>query len=360
LAFGRRLFCWAFGPETEDSMSEIVTLDNPGSTRNRISGRLSERPEPRLGELRERLAGLHDVQRDVVVNTRELAMAPDTGALMVGGNERLSLRDHAFSQIATRLQIPAPYLRRCEPELRSRNVNRWLREEDRDVLLRVEGEEVRAVLSAGYRTVNHLDILGWLESRLGADTPVRYELTESYLDMQVIGRHESGLSHADRDALHRGLHLRNSEVGLARISISALVFRTICLNGLVMNSGRWAYQRRHVGKAELAGEVREAFDRGIDLAGQAATAFAGTRGVMVREPEQALERIVSRYELIDDEGEAVKRAYRCEPGETLFNVINALTRAGNDDALAIESRHKLQTLGGRLTDLSATGRWLDN
>jgi len=111
---------------------------------------------------------------------------------------------------------------------------------------------------------------------------------------------------------------------------------------------------------ELAGEVREAFDRGIDLAGQAATAFASTRGVMVKEPEQALERIVSRYELIDDEGEAVKRAYRCEPGETLFNVINALTRAGNDDALPIESRHKLQTLGGRLNDLSATGRWLDN
>jgi hypothetical protein len=341
-------------------MSETVTLESPGSTHNRILGRLSERPEPRLGELRDRLAGLAEQQRDIVVNTRELAMSPSTGSLMVGGSERLELRDHAFSQFASRLQIPAPYLRRCDPDLRSRNVNRWLREEDRDLMLRVEGSDVRAVLSSSYRTVNHLDILGWLESRLGANTPVRFELTESYLDMQVIGRHETSLPQADRDALHRGLHLRNSEVGLARISISAMVYRTICLNGLVMGAGRWAYQRRHVGRAELSGEVRDAFDRAIDLSGQAATAFAGTRGVQVTEPVKALERIVSRYELAEEEGGAVVRAFGTEPGDTLFHVINALTRAGNDNALPVESRHKLQNLGGRLTDLSATGRWLDN
>lgn len=337
------------------------TIDAPAPAgTGRSFARLNAVPENRIADLRSTLHSLKEQQRDVVVNTRELAMAPNDGALMVGGSERYNLREHAFGQIASKLQIPAPYLRRCDPELRSRNVNRWLREEDRDVLLRLEGGEVRAVLSGSYRQINHLDILGWLESRMGADTQVRYELNEAYLDLQVIGEAETGLPNARRDSLHRGLHLRNSEVGLARVNISALVYRTICLNGLVMGSGRWAYQRRHVGKAEIADQVREAFDRAIELSGQAATAFAGTRGIQVNEPEKALERVITRYELVEEEGAAVNRAYQVEPGQTLYNVINALTRAGNDNALALESRHKLQTLGGRLTDLSATGRWIDN
>lgn len=341
-------------------MQEAPVLDGSVAATRRILGRLDARPAPKLGELRERLVALADDQRDVVLSTRELALAPSDGALIVGGNERYTLREHAFGQIASKLQIPAHYLRRCDPELRSRNVNRWLRETDREMLLRLEGGEVRAVLSGSYRAINHLDILGWLESRLCADTAVRYELTDGYLDLQVVGDHESGLPRARRDALHRGLHLRNSEVGLARINISALVFRTICLNGLVMGTGRWAYQRRHVGKAEIADQVREAFDRAIDLSGQAATAFAGTRGIQVAEPDKALERVISRYELTEGEGAAVKHAYEVEPGDTLYALINSLTRAGNDTTLGIDSRHKLQSLGGRLTDLSATGRWIDN
>jgi hypothetical protein len=321
---------------------------------------LNVAPTNRIAELMSNLASLKQQQRDVVVNTRELAMSPSNGALMVGGNERYELREHAFGQIAAKLQIPAPYLRRCDPELRSRNVNRWLREADRDLMLRLEGGQVRAVLSASYRQINHLEILGWLESRLGADAAVRFELTEGFLDLQVVGEPETGVPKPRRDPLHRGLHLRNSEVGLARVNISALVYRTICLNGLVMGAGRWAYQRRHVGNAEIADQVREAFDQAIELSAQAVTAFAGTRGIQVTEPEKALERIATRYELAEDEGAAVNRAFGIEPGNTLYSVINALTRAGNDSALALESRHKLQTLGGRLTDLSATGRWLDN
>lgn len=174
-------------------MVEATVLERPVEAARHIMGRLSVRPEPKLSELRERLSGLARDQRDVVISTRELAMAPVDGALMVGGNERYTLREHAFGQIAAKLAIPAHYLRRCDPDLRARNVNRWLREADRDLMLRLEGGEVRAVLSGSYRVINHADILGWLESRLGENAAVRYELTEGYLDLQVVGDHETGL-----------------------------------------------------------------------------------------------------------------------------------------------------------------------
>lgn len=338
-------------------MVNAVLEEQPVTAARHIMGRLNVRPDAKLGELRERLAGLACEQRDAVISTRELAMAPADGQLMVGGSERYELRRHAFGQLAAKLGIPAPYLRRCDPELRSRNVNRWLREADRDLLLRLEGSEVRAVLSATYRPINHGEILAWLESRLGQNTPVRFELTDGFLDLQVIGPADSS---SGRDVLNRGLHLRNSEVGLARVSISAMVYRVICLNGLVMGGGRWAFTRRHVGHGELADNVRRAFDHAIELSSQAATAFAGTRAITVKEPQRALERIVTRYELAEPEAAAVTRAFTVEPGHTLYAVINALTRAGNDATLDLQSRHKLQSLGGRITELSGTGKWLDN
>ena len=83
-------------------MQDTPVLERPEAAARHILGRLSLRPEPKLGELRNRLAGLGRDQRDVVVNTRELAMAPVDGALVVGGSERYELREHAFGQIAAK------------------------------------------------------------------------------------------------------------------------------------------------------------------------------------------------------------------------------------------------------------------
>jgi hypothetical protein len=77
-------------------------------------------------------------------------------------------------------------------------------------------------------------------------------------------------------------------------------------------------------------------------------------------PVAALTKVFTRYELPEPEGIAVRRAWDHEPGPNLYAIINALTRAGNDTSLPLEARHRLQALGGRITDLSATGRWLDN
>ncbi|MBZ0134999.1 MAG: hypothetical protein K8I27_01345 [Planctomycetes bacterium] len=329
---------------------------------NPSSARLSHRPANRIDDLINEVDSLRAVQRDIRVNTRELAIAPADGALMVGGGERYPLRDHAFAQLCSRLKVPAPYARRCDSGLRAQNLNRWLNEEDRNVLLRLERGEVRAVLSASYRAINHADILGWLADRLGVDTPIRYELTEGYLDMQVIRESPvQSLSDRGRQGLHRGIHLRNSEVGTARVRISTLVFRSICLNGLILNGGSWSYSRRHVGKADIASDVREAFDRAMALAGKAAEGLLETEGVEVADPLKVFDRIVTRYELSEGEDSAIRKAFLWEPGHTLWHVVNSLTRAGNANDLPLDSRHRLQELGGRITSLASEGRrWLDN
>ena len=65
-------------------------------------------------------------------------------------------------------------------------------------------------------------------------------------------------------------------------------------------------------------------------------------------------------ELGDEELEAVRRAFLVEPESTLYGTINALTRAGNDPVLSVESREKCQEVGGRILELASKGtRWLD-
>lgn len=339
------------------------SLDTPARAGGgRSFARLNAVPGNRIADLVGDLARLKDTQHDIKLNTREFAVAPADGALMVGGNERYAMREHALGQLCTKLQVPANYARRCDAGLRAQNINRWLRNEDRDVLLRIESGEVRAVLSATYRAINHLDVLTWLADRLGGDVPIRYELNDQYLDLQIV-REAPVHSLADRgqEGLHRGLHLRNSEVGSARVQISTLVYRSICLNGLILSGDRWTYSRRHVGKADIAEQVREAFDRAMTLAGKAADSFLGTQAIQVPEPLKTIEHIASRYELTKPEHEATNRAFEVEPGDTLYSVINSLTRAGNDDELSLDSRHRLQELGGRITSLASEGRrWLDN
>ena len=324
--------------------------------------RLSHQPDTRICDLIDLVDRLRAVQRDITVNTSDLAVTPSDGSLMVGGNERYAMREHAFGQLCARLEVPTHYARRCDTGLRAQNLNRWLNQEDRNVMLRLEGGEVRAVLSASYRPINHAEILAWLVDRLGDDTLIRYELTEGYLDMQVIRESPVySLSDRGRQGLHRGIHLRNSEIGSSRVQVSTLVFRSICLNGLILSGGQWSYSRRHVGKADVADDVRGAFDQAMTLAGKAAEGFLGTQEVEVAEPLQVFDRIVKRYELAQHEDAAIRKAFLWEPGHTLYHVINSLTRAGNARDLPLVSRHRLQELGGRISSLASEGhRWLDN
>ena len=52
-------------------------------------------------------------------------------------------------------------------------------------------------------------------------------------------------------------------------------------------------------------------------------------------------------------------AFEVEPGNTMFDLINAFTRAGNSTRLPLEDRAHLQELGGKILDGAERGRWLN-
>lgn len=317
-------------------------------------GDLSTAPTNTIAALRNELASRAVTQEDLKISPDEIVMEPDRGFMVIRG-EDYKLSDHAFNQLANKLRIPSPYLKRCDSGLRAHNVNMWLEERETGLLIRTQGNVIRAVLSDKYRTINHLDLLNWLTDEISDDTEVRYELNGQYMDLQVVAG-----NNLNPRALRSGMYLRNSEVGSATVSIGALVFRTICLNGLVMSGGKWSFNRRHVGKIDLISTVRNAFSTAIEMAKKARDDFNGLRSITAPEPDKVLAKIASSYDFTADEITAMNRAFSVEPEDTMFGVINALTRAGNDTKLTLDSRHTMQKTGGRVTELIATGKWLDN
>lgn len=164
-------------------------------------------------DLRVRLGGL--VVRD--------------GLLVVGG-ERLRLRPRSVKQLHHRVRLVLG--RRVE---RGHDLRRGLALlRDRIVLLRVGGDEVRAVLGGHFTPMDDGDVLARIARAATAmdwcDLRVRFVATS---DAITIVRATLGRSRVDLrtdDPFEAGVELQSSDVGRAALTLRAVTWRNVCFN----------------------------------------------------------------------------------------------------------------------------------
>lgn len=185
------------------------------------------------------------------------------------------LRRRAWTQLCGLLGAPAPYLTRLPARYQIGLLNTHLRElrgTDRGALVRGVGGEARALLSERYApldgervldTVRHVlresGQLGSVRVRsLAVGTTASLRLTFPEHDAIVRG------SRQVNDIVEVGLDVLNGEVGNRALSISPLVWRLVCLNGLRRPSqGEDASRFRHVGDPE---RLHQAFADALPVA----------------------------------------------------------------------------------------------
>ena len=68
----------------------------------------------------------------------------------------------------------------------------------------------------------------------------------------------------------------------------------------------------------------------------------------VDNPESTIESFNRQFQLGKIEKEAVERAWPLGFGDTMFNVVNAYTRAAEYDGLTAEASFRLQKVGGNI------------
>ena len=209
------------------------------------------------------------LKRDLIVPVKTLTMTADA-KLSLRAAGAYTVRPRAHEQLAILNAIPMDYYRRClkeKPELLATQVNSWLGDkENSDArMVRMIGDEVRAVLSSRYRRVDSLFVLGKaLEGLKRTKLEFRIEsmdVNDERLHLKaffptILGEPRVG------DVSAAGVHIWTDEVGRGSYGVAPFIYRLVCKNGATVNISK--HRGRHIGRNLDADEIQELSQEAVD------------------------------------------------------------------------------------------------
>ena len=252
---------------------------------------------------------------------------------------------------ANRLRIPHGYLARCPEDLQAHNLNHWIREEHNkreSLFCRFDGQRLRAVFTDRYKCLDNMDIMQRMfEYGFAPDTEVHINMNSELMVLKVPDYARMFGFNGDR--MVPGIAVSNSEVGILAFSIEAYFYRLVCTNGLISKTAV-ASRFRHVSLRALE-EFNDIIRQVIYESHHNQDRLALSTETRVDDPLATIGSFNRQFQLNKQEAEAVERGWTYEQGSTMFNVINAYTRAAQDQQLTGEEAHKLERVGGEILAL---------
>jgi len=252
---------------------------------------------------------------------------------------------------ANRLRIPHGYLARCPEDLQAHNLNYWLEQERKQresLFCRFDGQRLRAVFTDRYKCLDNTDIVQRMtEYGFSADTEVHINLNHELMVLKVPDY--TRLFGLNGDRMVPGIAVSNSEVGILAFSIEAYFYRLVCTNGMISKT-QVASRFRHVSLKALD-EFNDIARQVIYESHHNQERLGLSTETRVDDPLATLGAFNRQFQLTKKEAEAVERGWSYEQGYTMFNVINAYTRAAQDRELTGEEAHKLERVGGEILAL---------
>jgi hypothetical protein len=287
----------------------------------------------------------------------------------------LALREHAFGQLCQRISTPAAYVRSLPEKLQLACINWGLAQEPQNALLRLAGDEVRAIMSDRYAAIDDaflLDVVDDVLSKSGFrnDALVRATSTGPHTILRVTIP-SAGIAVRKDDVIKYGLDIANSELGLRSVQITPVTHRLVCTNGMRAWRSDASLRMRHVGDPDrLRDQLRDAIP----------VAFAEARGDIARW-KKATELLISNaldeieslraFGLSSTETGAIGRSLAVSTGllaadapsgdltqvlrgsSTAFELANAITSTARECS-DVTARLNMESLGHRYL-VSKTG-----
>lgn len=207
-----------------------------------------------LTQFAHQLDGDRFNKHDFVADTRHLTtvVGPQADLRLRATNDPTdySINNHAHSQIAGKLKIPKPYYDRLltdHPDLLAKNVNTLFQEEPERRMVRALDGTARAYLSDKFRIdMDNYDVAN-------AALPILHEVPDLQIqscgvtDIRMYIKATFPRMTSDvklNDAVCAGIVISNSEVGAGSLRIEPLIYRLICLNGMISGT---VLKKFHVG-----------------------------------------------------------------------------------------------------------------
>ncbi len=273
------------------------------------------------------------------------------GKMWISGKE-VKVLESAQRLICNRLRVPLAYLSRCPRELQARNLNYWIqREAEKRATLfcRFDGDNLRAIFTDRYRAIDHMEILSrMLEYGFSSDTEVHYSLDQSLLVLKVPDFTKT-FGFGEDDKIVPGISIANSEVGILAFCIEAYFYRLVCSNGMIAKTSV-ASRFKHVSRKALD-EFPDILRQVVYESEHTQRRFEISTRSRVDDPLATIGSFNRQFNITKKEAEAVERGWQLEPGHTMFEVINAYTRAAQDPTLTAEESYKMERIGGMILSL---------
>lgn len=335
-----------------------------------------------LQKLAEELERQVSTRKDFLAESSLLKMEVREKAVSIAGlnGVEYGITKYAHGQFASTLGIPQKYYDKMKsevPELLANNVNVWLEKEGKRKMIRTLDGDVRAFLSSSYRPLDNYDLaevaLPILRNK--RTQVVSSELTETRmylkaimpeLEVEIKGSKQKG------DIVQAGIVISNSEVGAGSLKIEPLIYRLVCLNGMIAPDS--TMKKYHVGKVFefdgfqelLTDEARQADDRAFWLKVRDVVTGAFDRDIflgLVSRIEDATQNLIKsrnlpavvevttkRFNLSESHSQGILAHLTAGGDLSQWGLINSVTRA-SQDVENYEQATELERVGGKILEL---------
>lgn len=332
-----------------------------------------------LVELAKELERLSGQKTDLIADTSRMAFSG--GRLIVDAEHAFTPTHNCHNQIAERLGIPTKYynvMRQSAPELLATNINHWLAATKERRMIRGLGDNARAFLSDRYHRIDNEHVLETILPVLmetGGIQVKSCEVTENRMYVKATSSNvvaEVRESKRVGDLVEAGVLITNSEIGLGSLSIKPFLNFLVCTNGMVRD--KLTFMKYHVGRkidnselflsdATKSLEDKAVLSRVRDvikacmsldlLQSEVAAMEAATQQKITGDVPKSIEVVGETLQLTQIERSGVLR-HLIESGDlSRYSLMNAVTRFSSDVA-DYDRATELETLGGRILDLSKT------
>jgi hypothetical protein len=217
---------------------------------------------------------------------------------------------------------------------------------DKEVMLRTIREtQVRAIMSERYTPFDDIQLFPLVEPWV-KDTEVEWYSFEDYSTHVRLTRKETYEEIKVGDAVQKGIHITNSEVGVRSVTIQAVVIRLVCKNGLL---SAFKKSRSHVGDPQrLEEHVKYMIEEAVLDSDALLAKYKQSLDIAIEAPTDALKQIVKNEGLSQAEFSQLLKVYLSAPDPSLFGIVNALTQTAQD--YPAERRWEMENIAGRLLD----------
>jgi hypothetical protein len=345
------------------------------------------------------LAGIREAvkeerRRDLVLHPQRLRMASngllyrEDGAKNADGSPKtIVLEDNGLRQLCARLndQFPraADFLKVLDPADRAEAFNKQIVKVDPEFEIKARTRTPIGSMPSVYAMVGKTysafdadriaevlsDPFRDLEKEFGDENAPRgmamYRPDDSSMRVDAIWHADSIVNLAAGDVFKAGLRFRSSDSGGGSIKADLLVWRNLCKNLIIIDKKSVEVLRRtHRGSMDgIVVDLTAATERAKEFL----SGFAKDWGYLRAAPISKVEIYGETYSTVPealralvDQGridgmtanaaavEALLSGWSKEPGNTLADIINAVTRAAHETKFGLDKQEKIEKAAGEL------------